>query len=91
MASISILHVVNIRGRIVSIVRSILGGIDMASMVLRRDFPRKRRHFPAELQLRVSDRQDGRCVYCGYGFGADDKGVTVDHIVPVAPECVVRE
>lgn len=53
-------------------------------MVMRFEFPRERKRFSSELRQRLSARQSGRCVYCGYGFGAAGKGLTVDHIVPAS-------
>ncbi len=58
--------------------------VDLAIMTIRSDLPRERKHFSADLRRRLSDRQGGRCVYCGYEFGIAGRGVTIDHMVPVS-------
>lgn len=64
--------------------RGVIRVLDLMLMVMRFDFPRERKQFPAELRQRLYVQQDGRCVYCGEAFGSGLNRMTIDHIVPVS-------
>ena len=74
----------NIKAKIGTLARFAIGLVDIAIMTIRFDVPRKRRRFSRELKRRLCDTQDGKCVYCGIEFGVAGKGLTIDHIIPVA-------
>ena len=58
--------------------------LDSFISFIRADEPRPRSTFTPDLRHRLAKRQGGRCVYCRNKFGADSKGSTIDHIIPVS-------